>query len=177
VVLPRWMREHNHLSAGPRALASTTHHAKLRSAALSTTPPLILLLLVTRPSGSSTGPYATLAGDIASGRVVCFESVLGWPLTHGPRSARAQVDVKVFRAIQDDIAGRTPQLRDRKLEPACHGDRGDERRPWARPARRMRGGISPDWVPKPSVHSRLSRGHSTEVSGHRHPSRSLAGAA
>ena len=57
---------------------------------------------------------------------MCFESVLGWPLTHGPRSARAQVDVKVFRAIQDDIAGRTLQLRDRKLEPACHGDRGDE---------------------------------------------------
>ena len=31
------------------------------------------------------------------------------------------------------------------------------RRPRARPARRMRGGISPNWVPKPSVHSRLSR--------------------
>ena len=35
---------------------------------------------------------------------MCFEPVLGWPSTHGPRSARAQVDVKVFRAIQDDIA-------------------------------------------------------------------------
>ena len=50
--------------------------------------------------------------------------MLGLPLTHGLRSARAQVDVKVFRAIQDDIAGRTPQLRDRKLEPVRHGDRG-----------------------------------------------------
>jgi hypothetical protein len=28
------------------------------------------------------------------GRVVCFESVLGWPSTHGLSSARAHVDVK-----------------------------------------------------------------------------------
>ena len=35
---------------------------------------------------------------------------------------------KVFRAIEDDIAGWTPELRDRKIAPAGLGDRADERR-------------------------------------------------
>jgi hypothetical protein len=52
------------------------------------------LLRITRPLSSSTGPYATLASDIAPARVVCFEPVLGWPSTLGLSSARAHVDVK-----------------------------------------------------------------------------------
>ena len=47
---------------------------------------------------------------------MCFESVLGWPLTHGLWSARAQVDVKMFRAIKDDIAGWTPHCAIKKLD-------------------------------------------------------------
>ena len=44
---------------------------------------------------------------------------------------------KVFRAIKNDIAGWTPQLRDRKIDQLAIGDRGDEHRPGPGSARRV----------------------------------------
>lgn len=44
---------------------------------------------------------------------------------------------KVFRAIKNHVVGWTPQLRDRKIDPACLGNHGDEHRPPSRPARRV----------------------------------------